>query len=514
MFMKRTVLIVDDEILIRIGIRHSMDWEKNGYSIVGEASDGAECMQKVEMLAPDVVLLDINMPRMDGIQVLKALKERHYKGRIVILTSYSDLEYARQALKYGAADYVLKTSINENGLYHAMKELSFEDDDEGQEQKNPSRPDEQTIRMILDGYEMDADELNVKPFNLYCIVIKILDLKNIMSRYKNKKSDFFYESFQSLMMQNFSAMEEYLAAQYKADQYVAYLSFSRVSSMQECYIRIRQVAQHLSKVLKEYLMIDTYIGVSRPQYNLDNMKDAYEEAVSAIGQSFRSSGSGIFFLEGTPQEKEENEEQLRKMEKNMYEELAKQNYEQLSADIRTYLEFIKNHKNMEIRECITFLIELARMDELFAGKGNGQAEEIRQAENLSELEEIVIRIVDSFAEKEEIPASNHFIRKAEKYLKENYSHPISLKDLSEYLGLSESYTSRLFNRVKGVTIPAYINDLRIDKARELLAHTDDKIYKIASETGYTSTTAFHIAFRKKEGITPIEYRNKYMIIKK
>lgn len=85
---------------------------------------------------------------------------------------------------------------------------------------------------------------------------------------------------------------------------------------------------------------------------------------------------------------------------------------------------------------------------------------------------------------------------------------ITLTDLADYMGLSESYTCRLFNKEVGMNMSSYINEIRVEKAKELLTHSDEKIYSIAEKIGYASTTAFHVAFKKKTGMTPAEYRNQ------
>lgn len=96
----RRVLIVDDEVLVRIGIKHSIAWEQNGFELIGEASDGKEALEMIQKLAPDIVILDINMPVLNGIEVLRELKEQKYKGKVIVLTCFNEIEYARSAMKY------------------------------------------------------------------------------------------------------------------------------------------------------------------------------------------------------------------------------------------------------------------------------------------------------------------------------------------------------------------------------------------------------------------------------
>ena len=97
MSSKVKVLIADDEVLVRIGVIHAIDWGKNGFEIVGEATDGESCLRLAERLQPDLIVLDINMPGMNGIQVLQKLKEQRFFGKVIMLTCYDEFEYVREA---------------------------------------------------------------------------------------------------------------------------------------------------------------------------------------------------------------------------------------------------------------------------------------------------------------------------------------------------------------------------------------------------------------------------------
>ena len=120
---KIKVLIVDDEVLVRIGIIHAFAWEKNGFEIIGEAADGEGCLEMARSYHPDLIVLDINMPGMDGLEVLRRLKEEGYQGKVIMLTCYDEFEYVREAMRGGASDYVLKSNLRESGLPDAVLNL-------------------------------------------------------------------------------------------------------------------------------------------------------------------------------------------------------------------------------------------------------------------------------------------------------------------------------------------------------------------------------------------------------
>lgn len=506
--MGRSVLIVDDEVLVRIGIRHSLEWEKNGFFIAGEASDGDECLEQVKKLTPDVIILDINMPKINGIEVLKKLKEWKYRGKIIVLTCYEELEYARSAMKYGASDYVLKTTIHEDGLLNALKELEF--DREAAERRNMALPAdrirEENMIKLLEGYPVSLEDFVIKPNHIFCISVKIRHLHEVLKRYEGKNPDFFYTSLQSMVRQVLTGQKECVFFPYKPDLIVIFFSFSFIPGTQECFLKIRQIADHLSAVLREYMALDTWIGVSTPKYKIELLLQAYQESILAIEESFIFPEKQIFYYEKENTEK--MEVIFEQMEKGMEESVIDRAYDIVWEKSAEYFEAIRKNKRTDMHKRRKFLVNLMQLIRSLERESGNTENEIEKAENLDELETVIYQILNRYIEKSDSGESNYLIKKARGYLTEHFNKSVSLSDLADYMELSESYTSRLFNKVMGVNISAYVNELRIEQAKKLLLQTNKKIYEIASEVGYTSTTSFHIAFKKGTGVTPVEFRNK------
>lgn len=510
---KRSVLIVDDEVLVRIGIRHSVDWETHGFQIAGEASDGGECLSLIGKLAPDVIILDINMPKVNGIEVLKKLKEWKYRGKVIILTCYEDLEYARNAMKYGAADYVLKTTINEDGLLHALKELEFDEEQEGTEGKagiishdQKERLEKEALIRLLEGYPVSMEHSVIKPSHIYCITVKIRHLEEIMKRYADKKQDYFYTSLESMMNQALAGQKECVWIQYKPDIILVFLSFSFISSTQECLLKIRQMIDHLAVALRDYMALDIKIGVSAPKHKRERIPEAYQESLQAIEEGMVFPDRRIFYYE--PEEREHSETVMKQLEKEMEVLVVARRYQELLEKSEGYFESIRSQKGAGMISRRKFLAGLMRLLKSLEQVEEHIEEQLNQTETLDEMETVVYRVLGGYITKEENGDHHYLIKKAKEYLKLHYSEPVTLGDLAGYMELSESYTSRIFNREMGMNIAAYINELRIGQAKKLLLNTNKKIYEIAGETGYASTTAFHIAFKKSEGITPAEFRNQ------
>lgn len=157
------VLIADDELVVRIGLKTTIDWEANGFTIVGEAVNGKDAVELFHKLNPDILVTDIKMPIMDGLDVIRQLKSEHCMFKALILSHYDDFDFARKAINLGASDYILKTELTEQKLLASLSQLAEQLAEERQlEPAQPLQPDEKTpvvsnaqrarfLRKILEG---------------------------------------------------------------------------------------------------------------------------------------------------------------------------------------------------------------------------------------------------------------------------------------------------------------------------------------------------------------------------
>lgn len=118
------VIIVDDEKIVRIGLKTIIKWNENGYELVGEAKDGISAFSMVQKYNPDIIITDLKMPNLDGIGLIKKLKEENYKCKVLVLSNYSDFELVKEAMKLGAVDYILKLTMQPDDLLKILNQMS------------------------------------------------------------------------------------------------------------------------------------------------------------------------------------------------------------------------------------------------------------------------------------------------------------------------------------------------------------------------------------------------------
>ena len=119
-----SILIIDDEPIVKIALRSILPWEEHGFSICGTASNGLEAMSLIEKHQPDVIITDLKMPEMDGLELIRTLKEKNYPGEILVLSNYEDFDSVRSALLLGAADYLLKIKISPDTLLACLNKTT------------------------------------------------------------------------------------------------------------------------------------------------------------------------------------------------------------------------------------------------------------------------------------------------------------------------------------------------------------------------------------------------------
>ena len=201
------VLIVDDEAFVRVSFKSYIDWNRYGFELIGEAEDGEIALEMIQNLKPDIVFLDINIPKLDGIQVLKDMKKMNLTAKVIILSGYNEFEYVKEAMKAGALDYIHKPGMNMETLLSTLTNARLIIDSERislNEYKNLKTNLEQNkaniksyfFKDIIEGtinssweIEQKMELLNIKleNANIVCFIISIDNYLKVQERYKKEE---------------------------------------------------------------------------------------------------------------------------------------------------------------------------------------------------------------------------------------------------------------------------------------------------------------------------------------
>lgn len=305
---------------------------------------------------------------------------------------------------------------------------------------------------------------------------------------------------------------KYNALLYDRVTITVFVSFSKTPSMQEKQLKIRRLAGHLYATLQNYLDLSLEIGVSGFCYGMNEIRRSWEQAQMILDRGFGEKGDIFYFADVQEeynrqsriyQELSETEIQLKRL-------VVDSQAEQIREGMQTYFEQIRSSRIVSSDRIKEFCMDVIKL--LQARKKDWKDQRVldyfAEQETLEGAESCIYMWLDQILPQAADQNANWQVRRACDYIKEYYRKDLNLTEIARYLQLSESYTSRIFNREMGMNIPAYVNQVRLERAKELLRHSNQKIYEIALDVGYLSTTAFHVAFKKQTGLTPAEYRNQ------
>lgn len=530
------ILIVDDESFFRISFMSVIDWQERGYEIIGDASDGMEALKLIEEFLPDIVFLDISMPVMNGIEVLKKLNTLTLRPVVIMLSSYTDFEYVREAMKLGAFDYIHKPSLNEEVVLDLLKKASVKLSSDRERvaeyehlKKKAEKSDVISKQEYLSGlisgsdvtereYKYKSEELNIKfkGTNLYLFAVVIDDIEKVKKRYSKEKSHIITNAFENITKEVLEEKEmEYL--QYRENLFIIFKSFSEVRSLYDIktYVHVN-VASRLQESLRQLLNISVTIGISNIKNRITDIHTAFNEALDASELRFFLGRGQIIEYIVTKDNRDVPDENLNEIKERLNRdewEMAKDEVSKLynniiGREIFDYKYAMKNYKSIFYMLRQKYL-ELKKVNS-FSGYEFIQIEEIIYTDYLEDIHRKTCGIIDELCMLANASkfkdVKNTKINSLLKYIEANYREDLSLDYLADKLELNSSYLSRLFKKETGLTLIQYINELRIEKAIHYLRTSDMKNYEIAESVGFQSVEYFNTIFKKVTNKSPSEMK--------
>lgn len=497
----RKVLIVDDEFIIRQGIEFLIDWNGEGYALVGKYNNGIEALKLMENHPVDIVISDIVMPQMDGVELTKQIHHKYPDTRVIILSSYSDFEYVKNTFQQGAVDYILKPTLSPTTLLDTLHKVSLT----LPIQKVKKNTDiAHQISRYVSGYKdaLDNVELEKEFASHYFYLLA----GNTRLHPKDDLDTFFNVELNSVLQDDFYCVFKYLE------------DFSVV--LLNTNIEKDELYHKVETVLNQYFVNDEfyYFAFSR---SFENIKDISEVCNTDIRYIFsRRFYCHDAFLVTTEMLPVTNE--IDKFDFRAFDTLLHSNQLIRALDfiLKYAQEAIKNYiSETELKTTIGNVIytmiavfedndlnedsvrhfKLNCFDLIESSSTNQQF-----LSRLSTILEDFKIIIDNY----HLDSQDATIHKILLYMQEHYSEPLSLQDLVNEFGFSYSYLSSYFASQTNGTFIEHLNRIRIEKACELLENPSISISEVTEMVGYSDQSYFSKVFKKQTGITPREYRKR------
>jgi Response regulator receiver domain./Bacterial regulatory helix-turn-helix proteins, AraC family. len=528
------VMIIDDEHIIRTGIRTSIDWNSYGMAVVGEASNGKEALEKALEVKPDIAIVDIRMPVMDGLEFTRLIKEKMPDMRIIIVSGYDDFTYAKEALRLGVNDYLLKP-IGADELINLTKKLCKEIIEERREQdtektlkniftENLPYLQSHLINSIIKGEYIDEnfihqkmDELQMKLSGRF-FEVAIIDI------------DDFY-----LITENLSDLEkEKLRASVKiiADDvlkswtnsggvYFSEFDFliAVINVKKSGRKELHQLYSKIKNEIRDRLNLTVTIGVSDMCSGILNLSEAYNKALTALRSKVFKGKNKVLYYEDSKRQNplpviypSEDEKELLDSLKTMKIDKINSVIEKICTNLSNHAADEKEVKNICLR---LIIIATSVLETLGVNYRKNSVidfdpyREIEKYETIADIEAWLKQIFSNFVDALQNYKNEKYsgiAKIAIQYIEENYFKDINVQQLAAVTCVTPNYFSRVFKRETGKSFTEWLNTVRIEMAKMYLKDPKLRIYEVADKVGYNDYKIFNFNFKKYAGCTPKEYR--------
>lgn len=500
------VMIIDDEAMVRWGIRDLLDWEAEGFTICEDGKDGKDGLKKLLENQPDLALVDIKMPGMSGIELIRAARETGFSGHFVILTGYSEFEFAKSAITLGVREYLLKP-IDEEELRSCVKKIHAELlEKEGEQSFHSENEDiarnELFRRMILQMDNREVLEEKMKRFRVSfgdeILCAAILTERDFMQK---KDEEQFLEKIRSFL-QDESLYDEKMMMDSQVVIVCRNRDYKRwVELLSARNERIRK--KHGSGLL---------IAVGHNVNKWYDLCFSYEFAKFLLEQEFLFGQYDVLSINAIEEQQKIAENPSTDHFIMLIEVGDLDGIRECVDKFGVYC--IKNlMKELDIKIQIMYNLMVIRNGiekkyGMLAGRTMELMEEMHRAEKLDVLMELYCSILQDMCRQIGSDGSGTVIKRMYYYMEKNYGQDLKLESFARMFNYNSNYLGKIFRKEIGDSFNNILDTIRIANAKRLLAETDMKVYQISEEVGYSNIDYFYLKFKKYVGISPKEYKKE------
>lgn len=535
------ILLAEDEDGIRTSIANAFSWNELGCELYGLASSGLEALELCLQNPPDIIISDIVMPGIDGLTFVKYMKEKYPDMQFIILTGHRSFDYAKDALNLGAAYFMLKP-VNYFELKQAIVSLVTKITDSQENRKleiqteqmlsgllsghllsgsvssDPGTPDSPFSNSVLAGRTRSPRFLSwFQHIHCYQIITVVFDeadeaqdssvrLENLLVYCKHLFNDY------SCLFTKMNGENLVIVFPYKQNPGTIFAK--------------KDLFYHFQQRISQFFHCPVSMGISALLYGQEQLHEGYIQSLRALGQKFFSGKSSInFFLTGNSENidnitdynltilsAQKTVDLIKRSDGTLLEQLANDLFFQLFQPYHQNIDLIRSSFVIVTVLCIKKIVrddnrQLAVMLEKY---GNFQL--AVRAETLQDLKDIFINLVLDLSEYQALKLSpkQAVIDKVIAYIQANYQSNISLNDIAKTVYLSPSYLSSMITSETGKSFTDILNEMRIQKAIELLKDPKKRITDIAYDVGFNEPQYFSIVFKKITHLTPRDYREMHL----
>lgn len=486
------VLLVDDEYMILSGLERLINWDELNLKLVGKANDGQAALDFVKNNPVDIVITDVSMPEMTGIDFIRASQQEGINFYFIIFSGYQEFEYVKDGINLGAENFLLKP-INKEELNTTLENTVKKLEQEQERVKNQRLIFANTLYQWVND---DLDMVNLKRrLHDFDIVLRENDLFTAMIVVGIKEEQ--REDFRKLLSD--------------LGQNLNFFIDERLTIIVRGGERELDLVQAEMNKMKQLHDVD--YGVGELFVDIDSVPDSYNQAESFI--EILDFYKGHHAVENiTVSDSNYTLSEMHPISfKKMRHALSIGDYELIESEMKAiFQELISNGSHPSYVKYLSFIIfsDIDREFECFdKEKYQEIAKKLDQAETYEDLEMILLSSLESTRDLSEMRTYNPNVQKVLEIVFDRFSEDLSISLIAEELHLNPMYLGQLFKKEMKKSFSQYLNNFRVKEAQLLLNHSNYNVNEIASLVGYSSSGYFYKNFKKECGLSPGEYREMY-----
>ncbi len=533
------LFLVEDEIIMRTGIKNNIDWEAEGIEFVGEASDGELAYPQIQKLKPDILITDIKMPFMDGLELTELVRKDFPDMKIIILSGYDEFSYAQKALRLNVTEYLLKPITSKkllesirrevDAIEKSRKELEYIDLTEEVRKERRTLEKQMFFRKMI-GNELPMSEILEKGKELgmelsaswYQVILCFIDTTG------GKAES--YSEYQNTVLWEINQMFSKEEGWYDFDRGTEGMAILAMGDRQEELAeKTERNLKKIVEIVKKYPEAEYFIGVGSYVNRLRQLGDSYNDANRAFSHRYMQKESAIFDNNNLSKIPKGNPMDIHSIDINRIDRKIVNSFLHMGAvdevphfiteyfgcmgsqNVQSviFLQYI----TMDIYFCVvSFLEEIGYGIDDVTDQYSDINDVVRLFTTLDKVKKYFKKVLTSSIKLRDQISRKKFgqvLEKAKEYIEENYNQEdISLNTVAAHVNVSSNYFSTIFSQEMGKTFTEYLTELRMKKAKELLMTTNKKASEIAYDVGYKDSHYFSFLFKKTQGCTTKEYRKR------
>lgn len=527
------IILIDDEPLILAGIASLICWEEHDCCIVGKATNGHTAIDLILDTRPDIVITDIRMPVMNGLELIQACKEKNCEFAFIFLTNLEDFQLAKEAVHLGATDYLVKLDLKPQTLIQALERAkehcSRMESHHNKElyalllKDSRKQLEQNYFSQLLLIPPSDSEfafnpEIDASYRNAYLILIQMKPEQILFGQ--TEPYDFQFISSQLLDVVSGIGTRYFSSHAMLMPQKDTMLLVVSPKAESDNEKALSEFCTKVNVALGTYFALTALFGISQKSRETSRLPQALSEARSALGRCYYDSALGISFYQDQksrlrqPAQREFNINFLKKSMSAAVLENESQDLKEIFRELSELFAQYKPDKPQAVSACIniySYLHDLLQNESTRENAFPYSIDIAKQLSGLGSLDDILLWL-DSFCEKicamlaeRKEKRSDKFVYMAKRYIHEHYREKLTLSEIAEHLTISPGYLSSTFSRYMNKTVSDYIAEVKIDHAKELIDSGQYLIYEIADHLGFENAYYFSKVFKKVTGMAPKNY---------